>query len=48
MTSEKLKYADLKDEEVEKLLMKRLKEMRELLKEILSILKEAGEVREGS
>jgi len=48
MTSEKLKYADLKDEEVEKLLMKRLKEMKELLKEILSILKEAGEVREGS
>ncbi|GEM_PF-373892 len=38
----KLKYADLSDSEVEELIMKRLREMKELLKEIRDILKEAG------
>jgi len=38
----KLKYTDLSDSEVEELIMKRLREMKELLKEIRDILKEAG------
>jgi len=40
--SEKLKYADLSDEEVEELLLKRLAEMKELLREIRDILREMG------
>ncbi len=40
--SSELKYADLSYEEVELLIMKRLKEMNELLREIRDILKEAG------
>jgi len=40
---EKLKYAELSDEEVEKLIKERLEEMKKLLREILEILKEAGE-----
>jgi len=38
----KLKYADLSDSEVEELIMKRLREMKELLREIRDLLKEAG------
>ena len=40
--SEKLKYADLSDEEVEELLFKCLAEMKELLREIRDILREMG------
>jgi len=40
--SEKLKYADLSDEEVEELLLERLSEMKELLREIRDILREMG------
>lgn len=43
MMGEKLKYAELSDEEVEKLIKERLEEMKKLLREILEILKEAGE-----
>jgi len=39
--SEDLKYRDLKYEDVELLIFKRLKEMNELLKEIRDLLKEA-------
>jgi len=42
--TEELKYIKLSDEEVEELIQRRLKEMKELLKEILKILKEAGGV----
>ena len=40
--SKELKYADLSYEEVELLIMKRIKEMNELLREIRDLLKEAG------
>lgn len=39
---EELKYVDLSDEEVEELLLKRLAEMKELLREIRDILREMG------
>jgi len=39
---EKLKYADLSDEEVEELLLKRLREMKELLREVRDLLKQIG------
>jgi uncharacterized protein YutE (UPF0331/DUF86 family) len=43
MSSEKeLKYKDLSDEEVEELIQKRLKEIKNVLTEIKEILQEAG------
>ena len=39
---EKLKYADLSDEEVEELLLRRLREMKELLREVRDLLKQIG------
>lgn len=39
---ERLKYADLSDEEVEELLLRRLREMRELLREVRDLLKQIG------
>ncbi|MCD6563743.1 MAG: hypothetical protein J7K23_07525 [Thermoproteales archaeon] len=42
MGEEKLKYANLSDEEVEELLLKRLREMKELLREIRDLLKSIG------
>jgi len=42
MMGEKLKYADLSDEEVEELLLKRLREMKELLREVRDLLKQIG------
>ncbi len=42
MGEEKLKYINLSDEEVEELLLKRLKEMKELLREIRDLLKSIG------
>ncbi len=42
--SSELKYADLSYEEVEMLIMKRLREINELLREIRDILREAGGV----
>jgi len=42
MAKKDLKYKDLSDDEVEELLSKRLKEIKELLREILDLLKEAG------
>ncbi len=38
--SGELKYADLSDEEVEELILKRLREIKELLREIRDIFKE--------
>jgi uncharacterized protein YutE (UPF0331/DUF86 family) len=40
--SRELKYADLSDEEVEQLILKRLKEVKKLLEEIRDILKRVG------
>ncbi len=40
--SRTLKYVKLTDEEVEELIMARLKEIRKLLEEIVKELKEAG------
>jgi uncharacterized protein YutE (UPF0331/DUF86 family) len=43
MSSEKeLKYKDLSDEEVEELIQKRLREIKNVLSEIKEILQEAG------
>jgi uncharacterized protein YutE (UPF0331/DUF86 family) len=43
MSSEKeLKYKDLSDEEVEELIRKRLREIKNVLMEIKEILQEAG------
>lgn len=42
MAKKDLKYKDLSDDEVEELLSKRLKQIKELLREILDLLKEAG------
>ena len=42
MMGEKLKYADLSDEEVEELLLKRLRDMKELLREVRDLLKQIG------
>ncbi|AGT35484.1 MAG: hypothetical protein QXX32_02090 [Thermofilum sp.] len=43
MSSEKeLKYKDLSDEEVEELIQKRLREIKNVLTEIKEILQEAG------
>jgi uncharacterized protein YutE (UPF0331/DUF86 family) len=43
MSSEKeLKYKDLSDEEVEELIQKRLREIKNVLMEIKEILQEAG------
>ncbi|WP_460025116.1 hypothetical protein [Infirmifilum sp. SLHALR2] len=42
MSAEKLKYAEVSDEEVEEMLLKRLKEIRSLLEEIKTIFKQAG------
>lgn len=44
--SKPLKYLDLSDEEIEELILKRLKEIKYLLQEILKVLKEAGGVYE--
>jgi len=41
--NKKLKYLELSDEEVEELIRERLSEMKQLLKEIRDILREAGE-----
>jgi hypothetical protein len=40
--SRELKYADLSDEEVEQLILQRLREIRMLLEEIRDILRKAG------
>jgi len=40
--SRELKYADLSDEEVEQLILQRLKEIRKLLEEMREILRRAG------
>jgi uncharacterized protein YutE (UPF0331/DUF86 family) len=40
--SRELKYADLSDEEVEQLILQRLREIRKLLEEIRDILRKAG------
>ncbi|MEZ0345168.1 MAG: hypothetical protein ABWK01_01275 [Infirmifilum sp.] len=42
MSEERLKYKDLSDEEVEELILKRLKEIRGLLEEIKTIFQKAG------
>lgn len=42
MSVEKLKYSEASDEEVEEMLLKRLKEIRSLLEEIKTIFKQAG------
>jgi len=42
LSGEKLKYAEVSDEEVEEMLLKRLKEIRSLLEEIKTIFKQAG------
>jgi len=42
MSRKELKYADLSDEEVERLIQKRLEEIKELLKEIRDIFRKAG------
>jgi len=42
LSGEKLKYAEASDEEVEEMLLKRLKEIRSLLEEIKTIFKQAG------
>jgi len=42
LSAEKLKYAEVSDEEVEEMLLKRLKEIRSLLEEIKTIFKQAG------
>jgi predicted nuclease of predicted toxin-antitoxin system len=40
--SQALKYVDLSDEEVEQLILQRLREIRKLLEEIRDILRKAG------
>ena len=40
--SRELKYVDLSDEEVEQLILQRLREIRKLLEEIREILRKAG------
>jgi len=40
--SRELKYVDLSDEEVEQLILQRLREIRKLLEEIREILRRAG------
>jgi predicted nuclease of predicted toxin-antitoxin system len=40
--SRELKYVDLSDEEVEQLILQRLREIRKLLEEIRDILRKAG------
>jgi uncharacterized protein YutE (UPF0331/DUF86 family) len=40
--SQALKYVDLSDEEVEQLILQRLREIRKLLEEIREILRKAG------
>lgn len=40
--SEELRYASLSDEEVEQLLLQRLREIKELLREIRDVLRKAG------
>jgi len=40
--SRELKYAELSDEEIEQLILQRLREIRKLLEEIREILKRAG------
>lgn len=42
MKERELKYAELSDEEVEELILKRLKEVKEILKEIRDTLKKIG------
>lgn len=42
MKEEKLKYVDLSDEEVEELLLRRLREMKALLREIRDLLRQIG------
>ncbi len=42
MNKRELKYLDKSDEEVEEELLKRLREIKELLREIRNIFKEAG------
>ncbi|MGB9709272.1 MAG: hypothetical protein ACP5II_03595 [Infirmifilum sp.] len=42
MSEKELKYVELSDEEVEELVLKRLKEIRELLEEIKRIFEKAG------
>lgn len=42
MSERELKYKDLSDDEVEELILKRLKEIRALLEEIKTIFEKAG------
>jgi len=42
MSGEQLKYRDLSDDEVEELILKRLREIRGLLEEIKGVLEKAG------
>ncbi|WP_263971738.1 hypothetical protein [Infirmifilum lucidum] len=42
MSERKLKYVELSDEEVEEMVLKRLKEVKALLEEIKAIFKQAG------
>ena len=43
---QKLKYLNLSDDEVDELILRKLKEINSILKEILRIFKEAGGVYE--
>lgn len=42
MSERELKYLDLSDEEVEELILKRLREIKQVLSEIRDILRRAG------
>ncbi|MCC6040485.1 MAG: hypothetical protein LM565_06660 [Thermofilum sp.] len=42
MSGRELKYLDLSDEEVEELILKRLREIKQVLSEIRDILRRAG------
>ncbi len=42
MSGEELRYLDLSDEEVEELILRRLREIKQVLSEIRDILRRAG------